>query len=272
MTRRISWLLKFALGIAALALFGTAARAQSEVKFPTAKWSGSDNAQLSALIYKPEGAGPFPSAILLHGCGGVTNGERTWARLVSSWGYVALVVDSYTSRGFPKGTCENTRLVSGSLRSGDVVGAKYWLDRQPYARKESAYVIGWSHGGGTVMIGVNEQAHWYKYGIRSAVAFYPQCPVGYDNRPVIPVLILMGEKDDWVPPRNCRLWQEQANRPDLVTAVYYPNAYHAFDQPLQKTLFMQGWMEGGIVKTHRLEANADARRDAEERVRAFLRR
>lgn len=61
-----------------------------------------------------------------------------------------------------------------------------------------------------------------------------------------------------------------ARRPDLVEGVYYSGAYHAFDQPLQKTLFMDGWSEGGVVKNHRLEADATARRDAERRVRAFI--
>jgi dienelactone hydrolase len=145
--------------LVAAALSPDVARAQTDVSFPTAKWSGSDNVQLRAELYAPAGSGPFPSAILLHGCGGVTAGERSWAKLVASWGFLALVVDSYTPRGYPKGTCDNTRKVSGSLRSGDVVGTKQWLDRQPNARKDRASVIGWSHGAGTVLIGVNEQAH-----------------------------------------------------------------------------------------------------------------
>jgi dienelactone hydrolase len=260
------------LSILAFAIPTHPAHAQTEASFPTAKWSGSDNVVLKAEVYKPSGAGPAPAVILLHGCGGIVDGDRGWAKRISSWGYVALLVDSYSPRGYPKGTCENTRLVSGSLRSGDVVGAKSWLDTQPYVLKDRASVIGWSHGGGTVMIGVNEQAHWYKYGIRSAVAFYPQCPTGSDNRPIMPTMILIGEKDDWVPARNCHAWESEAGRPDLVTAVYYSGAYHAFDQPLQKTLFMQGWMEGGVVKTYRLEADPDARKDAEKRVRAFFQR
>lgn len=263
------WRLCFG-AIAFAALLPAEVHAQTEVSFPTARWSGSDNVMLKAELHRPSGPGPFPSVILLHGCGGIVAGDRGWAKLISSWGYVALAIDSYSTRGYPKGTCENTRMVSGSLRSGDVVGAKFWLDAQPYAVRDRASVVGWSHGGGTVMIGVNEQAHWYKYGIRSAVAFYPQCPNGIDNRPILPTLILIGEKDSWVPASRCRTWAAEAARPDLVTTVFYPNAYHAFDQPLQKTIFMQGWTEGGVVKTHRLEADPEARQDAQQRVRGFL--
>ena len=46
----------------------------------------------------------------------------------------------------------------------------------------------------------------------------------------MPLLILIGDKDDWARADRCRTLQASGFvRPDLVEAVYYPNAVHAFD-------------------------------------------
>src|ERR1700760_379763 len=50
-------------------------------------------------LAKPDGAGPFPAVVVLHGCGGMhdTTKQRLADALVA-WGYVTLLVDSYTTR------------------------------------------------------------------------------------------------------------------------------------------------------------------------------
>jgi len=61
---------------------------------------------LVGYLSRPEGAGPFPAILVLHGCGGL--GPRlknnVAGRLVSQ-GYVVLAVDSFASRGM-KSTCQ----------------------------------------------------------------------------------------------------------------------------------------------------------------------
>ena len=50
-------------------------------------------------LVKPDGAGPFPAVVVLHGCGGMH--ETTKRKLVDEligWGYVILLVDSYATR------------------------------------------------------------------------------------------------------------------------------------------------------------------------------
>src|SRR5262249_48108608 len=49
---------------------------------------------------KPEGSGPFPAVVGLHGCAGMhdTTKQRLADELVA-WGYVILLVDSYATRG-----------------------------------------------------------------------------------------------------------------------------------------------------------------------------
>ena len=65
----------------------------------------SGNAILHAQLYKPEGEGPFPVVIALHGCGGlggrtepVQPRYRDWAEQLLKGGKAVLLPDSYGSR------------------------------------------------------------------------------------------------------------------------------------------------------------------------------
>src|SRR3989339_2086767 len=62
-------------------VLGTVSFASSEV----ATWSGPLN--LTARLSKPEGEGPFPAVVLLHGCSGMQPGrDSLWARRIAGWG------------------------------------------------------------------------------------------------------------------------------------------------------------------------------------------
>src|SRR3981081_1743775 len=60
---------------------------------------------LHARLFKPDGTGPFPTVIALHGCGGL-NGQaeqiqpryRDWAEQLLKAGNAVLLPDSYGSR------------------------------------------------------------------------------------------------------------------------------------------------------------------------------
>jgi len=61
---------------------------------------------LKAMIYRPEGAGPFPAIIGMHDCsgladpsGGVASKYREWAQLLVKDGFIVLFPESYSSRG-----------------------------------------------------------------------------------------------------------------------------------------------------------------------------
>src|SRR5689334_3130326 len=73
-----------------------AAVAQQQVRF---KADGAgDRIGLVAQLYRPV-VTPAPAVAIFHGCGGVGANNTRMAELLKSWGYVALVVDSFTSRG-----------------------------------------------------------------------------------------------------------------------------------------------------------------------------
>ena len=74
-------------------------------------------------------------------------------------------------------------------------------------------------------------------GFAAAVALYPGCVASRRTwsssgvyRPVAPVLILIGEKDDWTPAEPCRRLAEAAQQAGYpLTIKIYPGAYHSFD-------------------------------------------
>ena len=96
--------------------------------------------------------------------------------------------------------------------------------------------MGGSHGGSTtlnVLISPRDGA-----GFAAAVALYPACAVpiggwhgrGGIYRPTAPLLILIGELDDWTPAEPCRRMTEVAQAAgEPVSIKLYPGAHHSFD-------------------------------------------
>jgi len=55
---------------------------------------------IEGYLSKPDGSGPFPAVVYLHGCSGLSKNTRTrMTELLTGWGYVSLVVDSFATRG-----------------------------------------------------------------------------------------------------------------------------------------------------------------------------
>jgi dienelactone hydrolase len=57
---------------------------------------------LKGILNKPQGQGPFPAVVILHGCSGIEGMKKyldIWAQRLASWGYVSLMVDSFGPRG-----------------------------------------------------------------------------------------------------------------------------------------------------------------------------
>ena len=83
---------------------------------------------LRAELYKPDGDGPFPTVIALHGCGGLGGHSeavlpryRDWAERLLKEGHAVLLPDSYGSRGIDLTTdgVVWTVLSSGHMASFD---------------------------------------------------------------------------------------------------------------------------------------------------------
>ncbi len=253
------------LAIALALVFTSAAFAQT-VRFPSvAVGTSAAGPEISGWLYRPAGAGPFPGIVLAHPCSGVIEHTSVWGKLLASWGYVVVAPDSFGSRG-EKNVCGRGNVVSGNMRVADVAGAIDYLNAQPFVRRGDIGLIGHSHGGWTTLRAVQQSYGLAARGLKAAVAYYPSCSQQYDRNVALPLLILIGDKDDWTPADNCRKLQAAGfTRPDLVEVVYYPNAYHSFDSNVRdRTITVANG------KQHRLAYDASAAPDAEARTRAFF--
>jgi dienelactone hydrolase len=218
---------------------------------------------ISGYLSKPDGDGPFPAVIYLHGCAGLSTSNRNRvSELMTGWGYVSLAVDSFTARGI-KEACSEWR----APRRADALGALLYASKLPYVDPKRIAVVGSSQGGVAVMglasvHSVNVYAIPDDLSFKTAVAFYPVCSVA-SQQLAIPTLILIGALDDWTPVDNCARWMRlRADRGAPVQLAIYPGAYHAFDIPTLQN--------GRRYFGHWLKYDADAARRANAEMHDFL--
>lgn len=183
------------------------------------------------VIVRPEGTGPFPAVVLLHGCGGPTGREALWAERLQAWGYLTLRVNSFAPRGL-KRVCGGG-ILREEERVPDVLAALAYLRTRPDVDPRRIAVMGWSHGGGVSLLALGVAPQNPEEGIRAAIAFYPGCRRVPPWRTKTPTLILIGGADDWTAPAPCRGLADRQHQAGFeVTQVTYPGAHHGFDNPL----------------------------------------
>ena len=215
---------------------------------------------IDAYLSRPEGNGPFPAIVYLHGCSGLSEKTRhRVADLMTGWGYVTLAVDSFASRGIAE-SCSRDM----ANRRGDALEALRYLSGLGFVDRDRVALVGASQGGGiglqiasTAAPNSPEQAKF-----RAVVGYYPPCRLAAEHL-TIPALILIGEADDWTPAGDCEGWmQRRAGKGAPVKLVVYPRAYHAFDNP--------GAMIGGRYFGHWLKYDAEAAQRAIGDMHDFL--
>src|SRR5690348_3002068 len=124
---------------------------------------------LHAQLYKPDGNGPFPTVIALHGCGGLGGQSepvlpryRDWAEQLLKTGHAVLLPDSYGSRELgPQCRIKDRHVLARRERVADVNASRHWLLQQPWAAHERISLIGWANGASAVLWAVRPQLAWH---------------------------------------------------------------------------------------------------------------
>jgi dienelactone hydrolase len=189
---------------------------------------------------RPAGSGPFPAVVLMHGCAGVSESNHEWSRWFRDQGYVALLVDSWGPRRVGASCAPSLPDVPNTERFDDAVGALRYLQAKPYVDPARIGVIGWSNGGVFALSLVNapslERARLRgvvvpELGFRASIAFYPGgCYSLVDELVIRPLLVMIGDADDWTDPGPCVAMVEAMRRRGAdARIVLYPRAYHYFD-------------------------------------------
>jgi dienelactone hydrolase len=255
--------------LALLALLATPAAALEPVSFQSA-----DGAAINALYEAPGGRGRHPAVVLLHGCGGRDRANGTlqprhaeWAELLLARGYAVLLPESFASRGQGSQCGVRDRaILPRRERRADAIGARAFLAARPEIDPARIALLGWSHGGSTTLWTADVP------GFAAFVAFYPGCTaLGREPRwaPTAPLLLLIGQADDWTPPHPCRALAAGAG--PRLAYVEYPGAFHGFDAPDQPVRLRTGlaFSVRGDGTAH-VGTDPAARADALRRVPEFL--
>ncbi|WP_269715164.1 dienelactone hydrolase family protein [Caulobacter sp. NIBR2454] len=115
----------------------------------------ADRLATNIQVTRPEGPGPFPVVLLMHGCGGLQPFMQNYADAAVQAGFAAVIVDSFTPRGLSRVTAHLvvcTGLgVHGQQRAADIFAMLHWLKGQDWADADHVAVGGWSHGGWTIL-------------------------------------------------------------------------------------------------------------------------
>jgi dienelactone hydrolase len=270
-----------ALLLSALAVTTSCAR---PISFESATPSHPD--RVEGRLTRPDGAGPFPALVLLHGCQGVSPQVHAWARWLADRGYVAFVVDSFGPRKEPADCKPDGKPdAPATARFDDAIGALKYLQAQSFVIPERVASFGWSQGGVFAIAVINgptlERARARgvvlpPVGYAAAVAMYPGGCRDYAKELVIrPLLLLIGGADDWTPPQYCReMATNMESRGADVTLVEYPGAYHYFDVVGQRKQVLkdieQPFKPGTFGVT--VDYDAAAAADAQRQVEVFLAR
>jgi dienelactone hydrolase len=200
--------------------------------------------RIPVSITRPSGDGPFPAVVIMHDCSGLgpysSHAPERWAQELAGHGYVIVIPDSFTTRGFPNGVCTDSSGgragVAPGRRAYDAYAALAHARSLPYVDGRHVGLMGGSHGGSTTLATLVTPTTGS--GFAAAVALYPACRVrlgGWNGvsgvyQPAAPLLILAGALDDWTPAEPCRQMAEASRAAAFPVAIkIYPGAHHSFD-------------------------------------------
>jgi len=210
--------------------------AQQKVRLPVEQ--AGRTLQLAAQLFRPPGAtDAAPAVAIFHGCGGPGQNTARMAGLLASWGYTALVVDSFSARGL-KDVCGRNwpTKADAETRAHDMDAALAWLGKQSFVDPKRLAFMGYSYGGGVALLRAlsprpdnNTPAP-----ARAAILVYPDCALADALGPKLairqPTLFAMGALDDWTPVSQCKaLIERVVQGRDLIETRIYEGAHHSFD-------------------------------------------
>jgi dienelactone hydrolase len=220
----------------------------SDQEFLTGRKDGKP-VTLAGVLRLPAGTGKVPTAILLHGSGGISSYVTDWEADFNALGMATFVVDSFSGRGLVNTNAD--QFVLGRLAMiVDAYRALEVLAKHPRVDASRIVLVGFSRGGQAALYASVErfQRMHMPDGVSFAayVPFYATCNTRYRGDEGLvdkPVRMFHGSDDDYSPVAPCRSYVERlkvAGRDVQLTE--YPGAGHVFDGKAFKVpLVVKSW-------------------------------
>jgi dienelactone hydrolase len=223
-------------------------------------------------VTTPPGPGPFPTVLLVPGCGGLRgdNGPNPimdeYARSAVEAGWAAAILDSYGPRHWDASwarnrVCTGLRL-PGFRRAADVLAGLDLLHADPRVDPHHLRIASWSHGGWTVgdlvtLSDPGDGSFRRTMADVEAVQFtYPYCafPSQAGKRAWTwrgGVRFVFAQRDVVQPPAGCRAMEDRARAGGAqVESIVYPGVTHAFDERVQTPTSRFVFDPGAAARAH----------------------
>lgn len=231
-------------------------------------FSSSDGQQIQGWLGVPEGNGPFPAILDMHG-GPTWVRSETFDPAAQCWldaGFAFLSINYHGSTTFGKTFQEQINGHIGDWELEDMVAARQWLVGQGIAHPEQIFLTGWSYGGyltllglgrrpdlwaggmagvafGDYVIAYEDEAEFLKAYDRGLMGGTPQeKPEAYRKSSAMtyleqvraPLLIIQGRNDTRCPPRSIEVYEQRARELNKPIEVFWFDAGHGSLETAQR--------------------------------------
>jgi dienelactone hydrolase len=177
--------------------------------------------------------------VLQHGSGGFAPNIEYWSRELNSEGISTFVIDGFSGRQLTE-VNSNQSLLGRLNFILDIYRALDVLVVHPRVDPRRIALMGFSRGGQAALYASLNRFHrmWNKSGTAfvAYLPFYPDCMTSYVDETDIanrPIRIFGGTPDDYNPISACKPYVGRLKAAGRdVELTEYPNASHAFDNPL----------------------------------------
>ncbi len=226
-------------------LEGFLAQARTEAQAKTTTLPELESALVPHLrFYIPDGPGPFPATLFLHGCSGPTlSHEKDWGRFHRDRGAVMIAVDSLAPRELKGQPVCDLQVLTGRERAADVLAALAHARELPYVDPQRLALMGFSHGAWTIWelfvlgshsrapLGLAEWPGGGLRGVRAAFLFYGPCLEAWTV--AIPTVTFLAGADRYIDAQACIDYAEELSpspdEPLLFSYRLFEGATHTFD-------------------------------------------
>jgi hypothetical protein len=122
---------------------------QTDLQFPNA--AQPYGREHEDMLFKPDGAGPFPGLVLVPVCGGETYSHalHDWAKRAIDHGYAVMVADPLWQRKV-EANCDDPIPVPMSRMLKDAFDAAAALRKQPFVDPRRVGIVGFAQNANTV--------------------------------------------------------------------------------------------------------------------------
>lgn len=211
----------------------------TSITFPS-----SDGQLIQAWLSVPEGPGPFPTILDIHGGPSAVMTESFYPR-GQCWldlGFAFLSLNYRGSTTFGKAFEEQIRGHIGDWELEDMVAARQWLVDQGIAQPHQVLLTGWSYGGYLTLLGLGRRPDLWAGGMAGVAfgdyviayedeaemlkaydrglmggtpqekpeAFHKSSAITYLEQVRAPLLIIQGRNDTRCPPRSIEVYEQRA--------------------------------------------------------------